>query len=254
MKSGVMPVASIAFTPDHYTDGRRTAAADRLVRQLAHLHENCIISIGWRKRCAVRRNAVHPASAAALAISCSLRLGQDAALPVFALAQLDLEFHRVERVARSARQNFRSRPAAEITVADLPDQVAACTLGTKRSRFAGVGRSGRAGSLVSAGSRWPTASETSPKFEDLARMAAWFGADRMRSPTTPGARITSDSPIRIPACHIICGRAVLLALGALVPQERCARENAPPPCASMKYWRISGRMNSNRKRMCPITG
>ena len=24
--------------------------------------------------------------------------------------------------------------------------------------------------------------------------------------------------------------------------------------ASMKYWRISGRMNSSRKRRCPITG
>ncbi|CFN78657.1 Uncharacterised protein [Bordetella pertussis] len=37
--------------------------------------------------------------------------------------------------------------------------------------------------------------------------------------------------------------------------ERCARENGEAwVSSSRKYWRISGRMSSNRKRRLPRTG
>jgi hypothetical protein len=51
------------------------------------------------------------------------------------------------------------------------------------------------------------------------------------------------------------GALVGLALGALVDQAALlAREGHGLASLSMKYWRISGRMNSSRKRRCPITG
>jgi hypothetical protein len=56
--------------------------------------------------------------------------------------------------------------------------------------------------------------------------------------------------------HLGAERALVrIALRALVDERALlARNGAASLSPSMKYWRISGRMNSSRKRRWPITG
>ena len=60
------------------------------------------------------------------------------------------------------------------------------------------------------------------------------------------------------ACTSNCvpkGRLSESPLARWYTSERCAREKGMASVSfSIKYWRISGRMNSSKKRKCAITG